>query len=383
MVLEVVEAPLESPPRTAGLMTGGIVLVTDDGRGIARAFAADLRARGYRVIRVDARRGARGRGRVGRYLRLGRSHVAGGGGHPARPGPRARPAGGPGACAAAPRDAPGGARPGRLDGADGPRAARAVPAGPGGGRRTLPRGQGGGACLVAATGLGGAFASAGTAPDDFFPGHGGIAGLVKTLAKEWPDVRARVVDLDPTGDVEMLASHLVQEFLAADSRIEVGYLERRRVALRPIEAPLPQDAEPAWAVSLAPEEPIIVTGGARGSPRRSRPTWPGAGGRPCSWWGPARCRPIRRTRRPAGSTRPSSSRRSSTRTSAGRVVRSVRPTSSGPTSRCGASARSATTSSASARPAPWWPTPRPTSATLRRCAGCSTTGNAGSGRWPA
>ena len=264
MVLEVIEAPLDSPPRTAGLMAGGIVLVTDDGRGIARAVAADLRARGYRVIRV--RHGVapggeaeadgtcvwadltspaavatlldrvRERGRLAALVHVlplremppaGLDLVA----WSARMGPELRGlfllvrAGAEALCRAA---------------------------------------KEGGACLIAATGLGGAFASAGTAPEDFFPGHGGIAGLIKTVAKEWLDVRARVVDLDPRGDVEMLASHLVHEFLAADSRIEVGYLDRRRVALRPIEAPLSQGAEPAWAVSLAPEEPILITGGARG-----------------------------------------------------------------------------------------------------------------------
>ena len=34
------------------LVKGGVVLVTDDGRGVARAVAADLRALGYRVVRV-------------------------------------------------------------------------------------------------------------------------------------------------------------------------------------------------------------------------------------------------------------------------------------------------------------------------------------------
>jgi acyl transferase domain-containing protein/NAD(P)H-dependent flavin oxidoreductase YrpB (nitropropane dioxygenase family) len=264
MVLEVVEAPLESPPRTARLMAGGMVLVTDDGRGIARAFAADLRARGYRVIRVkhgvapggeaesdgtvvwaDLTSPAavatlldrvRERGRLAALVHVlplremppaGLDLVA----WSARTGPELRGlfllvrAGADALCRAA---------------------------------------KEGGACLIAATGLGGAFASAGTAPEDFFPGHGGIAGLIKTVAKEWPDVRARVVDLDPKGDVEMLASHLVHEFLSDNSRIEVGYLDRRRVALRPVQAPLAHGHDPAWAVSLAPEEPIIVTGGARG-----------------------------------------------------------------------------------------------------------------------
>jgi malonyl CoA-acyl carrier protein transacylase/NAD(P)-dependent dehydrogenase (short-subunit alcohol dehydrogenase family) len=268
MVLEIVEAPLESPHGNAELAPEGIVLVTDDGRGIARAFAADLRARGYRVIRVkhgvapgsvaeadatclwaDLTSPAavatlldrvRERGRLAALVHAlplgelplatattGLDLVA----WSARMGPELRGlfllvrAGAEALC----------------------RAARE-----------------GGACLIAATGLGGAFASAGTAPDDFFPGHGGIAGLVKTIAREWPEVRARVVDLDPRGDVEMLAAHLVSEFLAVDRRIEVGYLDRQRVALRPVEAALPALAAPGGGIELAPEEPIVVTGGARG-----------------------------------------------------------------------------------------------------------------------
>ncbi len=59
----------------------------------------------------------------------------------------------------------------------------------------------GGACLIAATALGGRFASAGSTRRDFFPGDGGIAGLVKTLAREWPSVRSRVVDFTPGDSV--------------------------------------------------------------------------------------------------------------------------------------------------------------------------------------
>ena len=49
-------------------------------------------------------------------------------------------------------------------------------------------GMQGGARLVAATAMGGGFASVPGASADFFAGHGGIAGLVKTLAREWSEV---------------------------------------------------------------------------------------------------------------------------------------------------------------------------------------------------
>ena len=111
--------------------------------------------------------------------------------------------------------------------------------------------------------MGGGFATAGLVPADFFPGHGAVAGLVKTLAREWPgSVRVRVVDLDPRLDVELLAADLVQEVLARDGCAEVGYLDRRRMVLRTVEAALP-DSE-GLGVELAQGEPVLITGGARG-----------------------------------------------------------------------------------------------------------------------
>lgn len=44
--------PRPAAPSRPALPTGGVVLATDDGRGIARALAADLKALGYSVLRV-------------------------------------------------------------------------------------------------------------------------------------------------------------------------------------------------------------------------------------------------------------------------------------------------------------------------------------------
>ena len=51
--------------------------------------------------------------------------------------------------------------------------------------------------MLATTAMGGTFGS--VSADDgpaFFPGHGGVAGLVKTVAREWPAVRTKVIDTD-------------------------------------------------------------------------------------------------------------------------------------------------------------------------------------------
>ncbi len=302
LTLEVVEAPLPDPSRATGLATGGLVLVTDDGRGIARALAFDLRAKGHPVVRVG--HGASPGGGVDpdrEWIDLtSPAEVSACLGRLRRRGPLA------GIVHALPlRDGPAaGLDPSAWALRMGPEVrglfllARDA-------ADDLARAAGqGGACLVAATAMGGAFASAGRAPRDFFPGHGAVAGLVKTIAREWPrSVRARVVDLDPGDPVEILAANLVQEVGGDDGRAEVGYLDRRRVALRARPADLPGSVDPAF--ELAEGEPVVVTGGRAGSPRRSPPTWPAAGGPPCCWSAPARCRPTSKTpRRPASAPPP-------------------------------------------------------------------------------
>ncbi len=120
----------------------------------------------------------------------------------------------------------------------------------------------GGACFLAATGLGGAFATDQSGTPEFFPGHGGIAGLMKTLAHEWPEVRVKVVDLNPREPGTAIASHLLQELFTADGQIEVGYQDRRRLALQPTAVAVQLDGPPALAID--PSWVILVTGGARG-----------------------------------------------------------------------------------------------------------------------
>jgi acyl transferase domain-containing protein/NAD(P)H-dependent flavin oxidoreductase YrpB (nitropropane dioxygenase family)/NAD(P)-dependent dehydrogenase (short-subunit alcohol dehydrogenase family) len=123
--------------------------------------------------------------------------------------------------------------------------------------------QHGGACVLAATAMGGAFGS--VSADDgpaFFPGHGGVVGLVKTVAREWPAVRAKVIDTDALESSSALATKVLREMLTGDGEVEVGYQGSRRLVLRPALSPL--DREEAPALTIDSGWVILVTGGARG-----------------------------------------------------------------------------------------------------------------------
>jgi NAD(P)-dependent dehydrogenase (short-subunit alcohol dehydrogenase family) len=116
--------------------------------------------------------------------------------------------------------------------------------------------------LIAATTMGGMFGSAGATDGSFSPSQGGVAGLVKTLALEWPNVRSSVVDFEAGADPQVVADHLLAEIMAGDLEVEVGYQGGRRLAFRARPAPL----EPEGRVDreIDSSSVVLVTGGARG-----------------------------------------------------------------------------------------------------------------------
>ncbi|MGE3818630.1 MAG: SDR family NAD(P)-dependent oxidoreductase [Isosphaeraceae bacterium] len=120
----------------------------------------------------------------------------------------------------------------------------------------------GGAFFLAATAMGGAFGSEPGPHFTFATGQGALAGLVKSLAREWPSVRVRVVDVDPNESHDRLASRLLAEINADDPRFEVGYRRGNRVAPLTLESPLIRSSEPSF--TLPERAPILFTGGARG-----------------------------------------------------------------------------------------------------------------------
>ncbi len=110
--------------------------------------------------------------------------------------------------------------------------------------------------LAAVTRLDGALGFEGR---DFDPAFGGIAGLVKTAAREWPRVTARAVDVDPALPLDAAAALLAKELLF-DGPVETALNASgaRGVALVERAVPAPTRRP------LQPGDAVIVTGGARG-----------------------------------------------------------------------------------------------------------------------
>lgn len=123
--------------------------------------------------------------------------------------------------------------------------------------------------LLVASGLGGHFGQVAEAeksvPNDF--GYGaGMAGMLKSLIKERPGVRAQYVDLELTEAPDQLAAYLEAELTAANPLTEVSYFAGQRLQLAALAAPLPEASEALTAASLPLDQDsvILLTGGARG-----------------------------------------------------------------------------------------------------------------------
>lgn len=119
--------------------------------------------------------------------------------------------------------------------------------------------ESGGAAVLAATALGGAFASDHPVLP-YFPGHGGIHGFLKTLAQEWPAIRAKTVDIAPDLPTSV-AALLEAELFAADGIVEIGYRDGQRTRLELLPAPR---SDPQGAAPLDRNSVVLITGGARG-----------------------------------------------------------------------------------------------------------------------
>jgi acyl transferase domain-containing protein/NAD(P)H-dependent flavin oxidoreductase YrpB (nitropropane dioxygenase family)/NADP-dependent 3-hydroxy acid dehydrogenase YdfG len=120
--------------------------------------------------------------------------------------------------------------------------------------------EGGALWIVSATALGGSF---GQQPNGHGGlGQGGVAGLLKTVAKEYPELHVRAIDFDPEESAEHLAELVYQEITADDRLVEVGYLDGQRRRLMP--APAGLEGNGHQLTTLDSESVVLLTGGARG-----------------------------------------------------------------------------------------------------------------------
>ena len=115
----------------------------------------------------------------------------------------------------------------------------------------------GGGIVLAATRMGGSF---GIDQDPGVPIAGGVAGLTKTVAAEWPGIRARVIDFG-LQEPEWIAGTLLLEMASEDPHIEVGYTDARRMAVDMVEQEL---AFQQRTMRMPSGSVVLITGGARG-----------------------------------------------------------------------------------------------------------------------
>ncbi|MBY0525899.1 MAG: SDR family NAD(P)-dependent oxidoreductase, partial [Gemmataceae bacterium] len=119
-------------------------------------------------------------------------------------------------------------------------------------------GKSGGAMLATVSRLDGAFGLADAKGNAL---SGGLAGLTKTAAHEWPEVQCKAIDLAADwGDADDAVLALVEELLLAGPT-EVGLSRRGKQVPSLVEAPL---AEATGVAPIGVGDVVVVTGGARG-----------------------------------------------------------------------------------------------------------------------
>ncbi len=89
---------------------------------------------------------------------------------------------------------------------------------------------------------------------------GGLAGAIKTVAREWPDAHVRLVNVNPAAPSLDLAEQLRVELLAKGNDVHVGYRAGARYQLEPTAAAPPTGG----ALGLESDSVVLITGGARG-----------------------------------------------------------------------------------------------------------------------
>jgi len=109
-------------------------------------------------------------------------------------------------------------------------------------------------CVIAATAVG--------REDCLLPGHGAVSGLLKSLDVEWPDTPVKTVDLSLEERPEDCAAQLFSEISLHDGFAEVLYRGSRRMIPALSETAL--ENRDGNGLEIDASSVILVTGGARG-----------------------------------------------------------------------------------------------------------------------
>lgn len=115
----------------------------------------------------------------------------------------------------------------------------------------------GGALLATVSRMDGRFGLGGGVFDAV---QGGLAGLAKTAAHEWPEVRCRAIDADAAWTDAAATADAIFRELAADGPIETGLVATGRCALQLVEG----GHAVRRPMDIRDGDLVIVTGGARG-----------------------------------------------------------------------------------------------------------------------
>jgi NAD(P)-dependent dehydrogenase (short-subunit alcohol dehydrogenase family) len=91
---------------------------------------------------------------------------------------------------------------------------------------------------------------------------GAVAGLLRALRRELPNLRVKLLDTEPSEAAAAVAEALLRELDSEDARLEAGLLRGDRRVLRLVSAPVRID--PARLDALAALPYVVLTGGGRG-----------------------------------------------------------------------------------------------------------------------
>ena len=96
------------------------------------------------------------------------------------------------------------------------------------------------------------------------PEGAGIPGLMRTIAREYPQVVARTVDVDNFSSQADIAEDILCDLISRAPTPDVGHQGGRRTRTRFQRAALPSLPTSERGIELGPESVVVITGGARG-----------------------------------------------------------------------------------------------------------------------